>query len=84
MSEKVYEIHHLEPSIRETSDERVWEAPAYLVVETALEVTASQRGQALGSGFAYPVTLTQVARWTEAVEARGFQLAPASALTVRR
>jgi|KBSSwiStaDraftv2_1062776.scaffolds.fasta_scaffold08132_7 uncharacterized protein len=51
---------------------------------SALEVTASQRGQALGSGFAYPVTLTQVARWTEAVEARGFQLAPASALTVRR
>jgi polysaccharide deacetylase 2 family uncharacterized protein YibQ len=50
----------------------------------ALEVTASQRGQALGSGFAYPVTLSQVARWTEAVEARGFQLAPASALTVRR
>jgi len=50
----------------------------------ALEVTASQRGQALGSGFAYPVTLAQVARWTEAVESRGFQLTPASALTVRR
>jgi len=50
----------------------------------ALEVSASQRGQALGSGFAYPVTLTQVARWTEAVESRGFQLAPASALAVKR
>jgi polysaccharide deacetylase 2 family uncharacterized protein YibQ len=51
---------------------------------TALETGASQHGQALGSGFAYPVTLTQVAHWAEAVESRGFQLAPASALTVRR
>ncbi|HEY3695225.1 divergent polysaccharide deacetylase family protein [Phenylobacterium sp.] len=50
----------------------------------ALETGATQRGQALGSGFAYPVTLTQVAHWAEAVETRGFQLAPASALTVRR
>jgi polysaccharide deacetylase 2 family uncharacterized protein YibQ len=50
----------------------------------ALEVTAGQQGQALGSGFAYPLTLTQAARWAEAVETRGFQLAPASALTVRR
>ena len=50
----------------------------------ALESGASQRGQALGSGFAYPVTLTQVARWTEAVESRGYQLAPASAFAVRR
>jgi polysaccharide deacetylase 2 family uncharacterized protein YibQ len=50
----------------------------------ALETAAGQHGQALGSGFAYPVTLTQAARWAEAVEARGFQLAPASALTVRR
>jgi len=51
---------------------------------TALEVSAGQHGQALGSGFAYPLTLTQAARWTEALEQRGFQLAPASALTVRR
>jgi polysaccharide deacetylase 2 family uncharacterized protein YibQ len=50
----------------------------------ALEAGASAHGQALGSGFAYPVTLTQVAQWAEAVESRGFQLAPASALTVRR
>lgn len=50
----------------------------------ALEAGASQRGQALGSGFAYPVTLTQVARWSEAVESRGYQLAPASAFAVRR
>ncbi len=44
---------------------------------------ALQNGQALGSGFAYPLTITQVAQWTRAVEARGYQLAPASALTRR-
>ena len=49
----------------------------------ALEAGALQRGQALGSGFAYPVTLETVARWCQSLEQRGFQLAPASAL-VRR
>jgi hypothetical protein len=47
----------------------------------ALETAARDRGQALGSGFAYPVTLQQVARWAEGLSGRGFQLAPASALT---
>lgn len=47
----------------------------------ALEAQALQNGQALGSGFAYPLTIAQVAQWTQAVEARGYQLAPASALT---
>ncbi|MBL8772863.1 MAG: divergent polysaccharide deacetylase family protein [Phenylobacterium sp.] len=50
----------------------------------ALEAGALQRGQALGSGFAYPVTLEKVASWAVEVEQRGYQLAPASALTVRR
>lgn len=50
----------------------------------ALEAAALQHGQALGSGFAYPVTVAQVARWAREVEARGYQLAPASALTTRR
>ena len=50
----------------------------------ALEAGALQRGQALGSGFAYPVTLDRVARWASEVEQRGYQLAPASALLVRR
>ena len=50
----------------------------------ALEAGALQHGQALGSGFAYPVTLTQVAAWTEAVQSRGYQLAPASALALKR
>ncbi|MCG9914938.1 MAG: divergent polysaccharide deacetylase family protein [Phenylobacterium sp.] len=49
----------------------------------ALEAQALQNGQALGSGFAYPLTISQVAQWTQAVEARGYQLAPASALTKR-
>jgi len=50
----------------------------------ALESGALQRGQALGAGFAYPVTLEKVARWGESVEQRGFQLAPASALAAKR
>lgn len=50
----------------------------------ALEAGALQRGQALGAGFAYPVTLEKVARWTASVEERGYQLAPASALAVKR
>lgn len=49
-----------------------------------IEAGALQHGQALGSGFAYPVTLAQVAKWAESVESRGYQLAPASALAVRR
>ncbi|HEX3700519.1 MAG TPA: divergent polysaccharide deacetylase family protein [Phenylobacterium sp.] len=50
----------------------------------ALESGALQRGQALGAGFAYPVTLDKVAKWAASLGARGFQLAPASALAVRR
>lgn len=50
----------------------------------SLETGALQRGQALGSGFAYPVTLELVARWAAEVEQRGYQLAPASALLSRR
>jgi polysaccharide deacetylase 2 family uncharacterized protein YibQ len=47
----------------------------------ALEAGALQRGQALGSGFAYPVTLEKVAQWSRSLDQRGFQLAPVSALT---
>ena len=49
-----------------------------------LEANALQHGQALGSGFAYPVTLEKVAQWAQGVEQRGYQLAPASALAVIR
>ena len=47
----------------------------------ALQASALQRGQALGSGFAYPVTLEKVAQWSRSLDQRGFQLAPVSALT---
>ncbi|RYF91752.1 MAG: divergent polysaccharide deacetylase family protein [Caulobacteraceae bacterium] len=46
----------------------------------ALEAGARSNGQAMGSGFAYPVTLESAAVWTRSLEGRGFQLAPASAL----
>lgn len=51
---------------------------------SALETGAMQRGQALGAGFAYPVTLDKVSKWASSLSDRGFQLAPASALAVRR
>jgi polysaccharide deacetylase 2 family uncharacterized protein YibQ len=50
----------------------------------ALEAAALQNGQALGSGFAYPITLDEVGRWAQALPQRGYQLAPASALMMRR
>jgi len=50
----------------------------------ALESGAMQRGQALGAGFAYPITLDKVAKWATSLGDRGFQLAPASAMAVRR
>lgn len=50
----------------------------------ALEALALQRGQSLGSGFAYPLTISQVTRWAAQLDQRGYQLAPASALMKRR
>ncbi|MEI7932614.1 MAG: divergent polysaccharide deacetylase family protein, partial [Alphaproteobacteria bacterium] len=49
-----------------------------------LEQTAQSRGSALGSGFGYSLTIQQVAAWAQGLAARGYQLAPASAVTVRR
>jgi len=49
----------------------------------ALEAAAKQRGAALGTGFAYPVTVEAAARWAAGLDARGLQLAPASAMTQR-
>ena len=51
---------------------------------SALEAVAAQRGQALGAGFAYPVTLAQAQAWARSVESRGYQLAPASAVAAVR
>jgi hypothetical protein len=50
----------------------------------ALEASSLRNGQALGAGFAYPVTLDQVGRWASSLAQRGYQLAPASALMIRR
>jgi len=50
----------------------------------ALETQAGRNGQALGSGFAYPITLQEAARWASGLGAHGIQLVPASALATRR
>jgi uncharacterized protein len=49
-----------------------------------IEVQATKRGSALASGFGYPSTVAEVARWAQGLQQKGYQLAPASALTVRR
>ena len=48
-----------------------------------LEAQAQQHGSALGFGFSYPLTVDQVGRWAQALAGRGYQLAPASAITRR-
>ena len=45
-----------------------------------LEAQALQTGSALGSGFAYPLTIAQVQKWAASVGQRGYALAPASAV----
>jgi polysaccharide deacetylase 2 family uncharacterized protein YibQ len=58
--------------------------PAAIVGQlNALEALAKGNGQAMGTGFSYPVTVEAVARWTAGMEARGLQRAPASAMTQR-
>lgn len=60
------------------------QSPAAIVGQlNALEALAKARGQAMGSGFSYPVTVEAVARWTAGLDARGLQLAPASAMASR-
>ena len=60
------------------------QSPAAIVGQlNALEALAKARGQAMGTGFSYPVTVEAVARWTAGLEARGLQLAPASAMASR-
>ncbi len=49
-----------------------------------VEAQATKRGFALASGFGYQVTLSEVSRWAQTLPQRGYQLAPASAVTVRR
>ncbi len=46
----------------------------------SLEAAAQRDGSALGTGFAYPVTLERVALWAKTLDQKGIALAPASAL----
>jgi polysaccharide deacetylase 2 family uncharacterized protein YibQ len=60
------------------------QSPAAIIgALNSLEAQAKLRGSALGTGFAYPVTVEAAARWTAGLEQRGLQLAPASAMTLR-
>lgn len=49
-----------------------------------LEALALQNGSALGSGFAFPVTIDQIEAWAENLAGRGYTLAPASAVMESR
>ncbi|MBL8550060.1 MAG: divergent polysaccharide deacetylase family protein [Hyphomonadaceae bacterium] len=50
----------------------------------SLETLARQNGSAIGAGFAYPVTMEQIATWARDLDARGFTLAPVSAVLFAR
>lgn len=50
----------------------------------ALETHARDSGEALGAGFAFPVTIAQIVSWSADLQARGFELAPASAVAEAR
>lgn len=49
-----------------------------------LETLAIDKGSAVGSGFAYPVTIDILKAWTDSLSAKGIVLAPASAATHTR
>lgn len=57
--------------------------PAINAQLTGLETSARGQGGALGAGFAYPVTLAVAIKWTQGLDKKGLQLAPASAITHR-
>ncbi|QBX36596.1 divergent polysaccharide deacetylase family protein [Brevundimonas sp. S30B] len=60
------------------------QSPAAIMAQlNAIEALAKSRGSAMGAGFSYPVTVEAAARWAEGLDARGLQLAPASAMTQR-
>ena len=59
---------------------RVHQVDAPLAYAANLEALALQNQNAIGAGFAYPVTMEQVGRWARDIESRGYQLAPASAV----
>lgn len=60
------------------------EAGAIAAQLEALETQARSRGDALGSGFGYPVTIDQVALWAGEARNRGLALMPACAIAKAR
>ncbi|MGZ3305488.1 MAG: divergent polysaccharide deacetylase family protein, partial [Asticcacaulis sp.] len=55
-------------------------AAAIMAQLSGLEATAKAQGKALGTGMAFPVTLAVALKWTQSLDAKGIQLAPASAM----
>ncbi|WP_421790065.1 divergent polysaccharide deacetylase family protein [Hyphobacterium sp.] len=49
-----------------------------------LEARALQNGSSIGAGFAYRSTVDQITEWAEQIEARGYILAPPSAVMARQ
>lgn len=49
-----------------------------------LEAIAIQSGDAIGAGFGYPVTVRQLRDWSDTLRAKGYRLAPVSAVLARR
>ncbi len=45
-----------------------------------LEAIALQTGRALGTGFAFPITVDQLRDWTQTLSSKGYVLAPASSI----
>ena len=52
----------------------------FLAIASPIVLDVSENGRAIGVGFAYPVTIEQFRLWAEGLKAKGYQLAPASAL----
>ena len=73
----------VEPVVKDAHSDDQLSADVIARQLTVLEQTARTRGAALGSGFAYPVTVEVAARWAAGLSQRGLQLAPASAVTRR-
>ena len=49
-----------------------------------LEALALQNGSSFGAGFAYPLTVEKAAAWADGLAAKGYALAPASAIVKAR
>ena len=69
------------------ADRRIDVEPNTLAIDDELlrlEAVALQHGHAFGVGSAYPVTITEVANWARTLDAKGYVLAPVSAVLRRR